>query len=174
MLFILCRCEVWLVTYPRVRISCLWLDYQTRGFTEVKLGDFTAFVSLWKIDNAWLWFYSVNIPPLITLEPPKDVQFREDEAIELPCKASGNPPPVYVSYIIACLNCTTSSTEYVFYSCCNHVIFTWLHFHGYSGTCVVCVFVIFNCYLDLFHSLLMIVQLAVAVERDFSIGILKR
>jgi len=37
----------------------------------------------------------VTIPPLITKEPPKTVYFRELESIELPCEASGSPPPIY-------------------------------------------------------------------------------
>ena len=37
----------------------------------------------------------VTIPPLITKEPPKTVYFREFESIELPCEASGQPPPIY-------------------------------------------------------------------------------
>jgi len=48
-------------------------------------------------------YCTVNIPPLITLEPLKDLQFRENEAIELPCAASGNPPPKFVYLLTYCL-----------------------------------------------------------------------
>lgn len=37
----------------------------------------------------------VNIPPLITVNPPKDAQFRQRESIELPCEAEGIPTPFY-------------------------------------------------------------------------------
>jgi len=37
----------------------------------------------------------VNIPPLITVDPPKEFQFREYEAIQLSCEATGNPQPNY-------------------------------------------------------------------------------
>ena len=36
---------------------------------------------------------SVNVPPLITVHPPKEAQFRELESIELPCHAVGIPTP---------------------------------------------------------------------------------
>jgi len=39
----------------------------------------------------------VNVPPLITVNPPKNAQFREYEAIELPCEADGIPKPKSVS-----------------------------------------------------------------------------
>ena len=40
---------------------------------------------------------SVNVPPLIRINPPKNAQFREYESIELPCHAVGIPTPTSVS-----------------------------------------------------------------------------
>ena len=42
---------------------------------------------------------SVNVPPLILVNPPKDAQFREYESIELPCEAVGIPTPKSVLFV---------------------------------------------------------------------------
>ena len=41
----------------------------------------------------------MNVPPLITVNPPKNAQFREEESIELPCHAVGIPTPTSVSLL---------------------------------------------------------------------------
>ena len=49
-----------------------------------------------KKKNPWLFVFSVTIPPIITTHPPKDIFFKENESIEMPCVASGEPEPTLV------------------------------------------------------------------------------
>ena len=41
--------------------------------------------------------FTVKVPPLIVMEPPQEMAFREGESIEMPCVATGEPDPMYVS-----------------------------------------------------------------------------
>ena len=48
----------------------------------------------------WVFYHivTVTIPPLIVEEADKMIPFRVEESIEVPCVATGEPDPVYVSY----------------------------------------------------------------------------
>ena len=71
-------------TNPSPAVSCRFAEWAHRAPT---LGVASSFDILEPV-------FAVTIPPLMVKQPNKSMAFREEESIELPCLATGQPDPV--------------------------------------------------------------------------------